>query len=173
MLGHWGAGKTSLVSRYVNQVFDEQYQATIGVKMDTKEVIVGEQNIKMVLWDIAGSENNFNMPMHFVSGAAGFILVVDGTSRDSFEHGLELLKLIHSELGKLPFVIAINKNDLKWHFESSEIESYFNLDDLALDNIDLHDIDLQDMEKVEWLSTSAKTGENVESTFLTLAKKIA
>ncbi|MFT5655355.1 MAG: small GTP-binding protein [Arenicella sp.] len=59
MIGAWGVGKTSLVRQYVDSVFSEKYHSTIGVKVDKKVLQVDEQELTMVLWDIAGAEEHF------------------------------------------------------------------------------------------------------------------
>jgi signal recognition particle receptor subunit beta len=106
----------------------------------------------MVLWDIAGAENNFSIPMHYVKGAAGFLLVIDGTRNSSLETAVELIASIKQEVGDIPYVIAVNKNDLPWEVNSADLQ-------LSLPG-------------EKWFSTSARTGENVENAFLALGEKV-
>ena len=54
LLGAAGVGKTSLVRRYVEGIFSERYHSTIGVKIDRKRVVVGDDAINLVLWDVEG-----------------------------------------------------------------------------------------------------------------------
>src|SRR6516225_5934643 len=56
MLGSFSVGKTSLVRRFVESIFDEQYQTTIGVKVDKKIVELAGKQITLVLWDIHGED---------------------------------------------------------------------------------------------------------------------
>lgn len=153
MVGQWGAGKTSLVKQFINHEFSEKYHATLGVKTDIKNTLVDGEPLKMVLWDIAGAEDNVSIPMHYIQGAAGYLLVLDGTRKDSFERGLGLVNEIETELGELPYTVVVNKNDLEWELDTSQ------LDDLLAPT-------------KTWFSTSAKTGENVEAAFDDLAKKV-
>ena len=62
LLGAPGVGKTSLVRRFVESLFDESYLRTIGVKIDKKRVSVGGQDVTLMLWDVAGAEERFMSP---------------------------------------------------------------------------------------------------------------
>ena len=57
-----GVGKTSLVRRFVESLFDEEYLTTIGVKVDKKLVTVGGREVTLMLWDVAGAEERFSVP---------------------------------------------------------------------------------------------------------------
>ena len=56
MLGSFGVGKTSLVSRFVYSRFSEIYHTTIGVKVDRKVVRLDDNDIKLIIWDIHGDD---------------------------------------------------------------------------------------------------------------------
>ena len=56
MVGAFGVGKTSLVSRYVHSIFSEKYQTTVGVKIDKKVVQSRGAEVTLVLWDLAGED---------------------------------------------------------------------------------------------------------------------
>src|SRR5208283_3569574 len=53
MLGAYAVGKTSLVRRFVESIFDEKYHTTLGVKIDKCEVEIGDIHLTLVLWDLA------------------------------------------------------------------------------------------------------------------------
>jgi len=152
MVGHWGVGKTSLVRQYVSQQFSESYLATLGVKIDKKQVECQGQMVNMVLWDIAGAEDTFDIPMHYIKGAAGYLLVIDGTRPETLEAAKEIAASIEKAVPGLPFSVAINKNDLETQ-----------LTDDAIAASGLSD---------SWIRTSAKTGEGVEDLFLHIAGKL-
>jgi len=154
MLGMWGVGKTSLVQQFVNSIYDDKYLSTLGVKVDKKVVSVGDQDLTMMLWDIAGAEDHFSIPLHYVKGSAGYLLVLDGTRKASLEVGLELVKMITEGIGDIPFVPVVNKSDLDWELSDDEIDAAFA--DYPC----------------EWLKSSAKTGENVDLAFQTLATRM-
>jgi small GTP-binding protein len=154
MLGLYGVGKTSLVQRFVNSIFDDKYLSTLGVKVDKKLVQVDDVDVNLMLWDVAGAENHFDVPLNYIKGAAGYLLVVDGTREDSLEKAIDLVKAVEEGIGKLPFVMVVNKNDLEWKITETDIEQ-------ALATYD-----------TDWYSTSAKTGENVDRVFDHIARLI-
>ncbi|NND81330.1 MAG: GTP-binding protein [Gammaproteobacteria bacterium] len=154
MLGSWGVGKTSLVRQFVENVFEDKYLSTLGVKVDTKQVQVDGKEIKLMLWDIAGAEDNFSVPMNYLKGAAGCLLVVDGTRKESLQTALELKTLVEKEIGALPFVVAANKSDLQWQLSNADLEDAFP------------------KPTDRWFSTSAKTGQNVEALFQEMAERV-
>ena len=154
MLGMWGVGKTSLVQQFVNSIYDDKYLSTLGVKVDKKVVNVSDTDMTMMLWDIAGAEDHFSVPLHYVKGSAGYLLVMDGTRKESLEVGLDLVKVIQDGVGDIPFMPVINKCDLEWELTDEEI-------DRALEPFGCG-----------WFKSSAKTGENVDLAFETLAQRI-
>lgn len=154
MLGTWGVGKTSLVRQFVHSAFEDKYLSTLGVKVDKKVVAIENQEVNLMLWDIAGSEDHFSVPIHYVKGSAGYLLVVDGTRRETLEGAVDLVNKIETEIGKLPFVVALNKTDLECEMSLEDIEAGFG------------------EFNAEWFETSAKTGKNLEALFLELTKKM-
>ena len=56
MLGTFAVGKTSLVARYVHSMFSEDYQTTVGVKIDRKQVDLGDREVTLILWDLHGDD---------------------------------------------------------------------------------------------------------------------
>ena len=155
MLGAFGVGKTSLVRTFVHSVFSEEYLSTIGVQISQKTAHVGDTEVKMMLWDIAGEEEFFQIPSGYVAGAAGYLLVVDGTRPETLETALEVAERIERDVGELPRLLLVNKSDL---------DEDWNLPEERLDAL----------ENDGWarLHTSAKTGANVEEAFVGLAAKL-
>jgi small GTP-binding protein len=152
MVGAFGVGKTSLVRRFVDSMFDERYLSTVGVKIDRKDVTVGEQSVRLILWDLAGEDDLAQLKISHLHGASGYILVVDGCRATSLAKAIELRQRIKEHLGTLPFVVVLNKADLREQWE------------------------IQDGAVAErgWptFETSAKTGSGVEAMFLALATNL-
>ena len=152
MVGQFGVGKTSLVRRFVDSIFDERYHTTIGVKIDRKDVTVGSVPATLMLWDTAGEDDLAPLKISHLRGASGYILVVDGCRASSLAKAIELQQRISAELGPLPFVLVLNKADLRDQWE------------------------VQDAAVAErgWptFETSAKAGSGVEEMFLALAGKL-
>lgn len=155
MLGAFRAGKTSLVRRYIDSVFDEKYHATIGVKVDAKSLELGGKPVKLMLYDIAGPEERFPVPLSYVKKTQGYFLVIDGTRPETVDAALELGGRVEESCGPLPRVVLINKADLT---------AEWKLDDAALARLSPLDCPV--------LRTSAKTGENVEEAFRLLAERV-
>src|SRR5258707_1478637 len=79
LLGSFGVGKTSLVARFVHSMFADKYHTTVGVKIDKKILDVEGEELTLMLWDMAGEEDNAPVKLNQVRDAAGYLLVVDGT----------------------------------------------------------------------------------------------
>jgi small GTP-binding protein len=153
MLGSFSVGKSSLLRRFVENMFDEQYHTTIGVKVDKKVVNVSGENLTLVLWDIYGEDAFQKMRMSYLRGMHGYMLVVDGTRRQTLDDALALNDRVVSEIGKVPAVLALNKFDLsdQWEIEQAQ-ETRLTAADWTIAH------------------TSAKTGDAVEKAFLHLAQ---
>ncbi len=151
MVGAYGVGKTSLVSRFVNSIFSEKYQTTVGVKIDKKIVQHAAGEITLILWDLAGEDAVTTVRPAHLKGAAGYILVMDGLRRNTLAVAIDLQGRASEAIGNVPFVCVVNKADLR---ESWEIQQG----------------DLDDLISRGWtvVETSAKTGAAVEGLFHTL-----
>ncbi|MEO1575472.1 MAG: Rab family GTPase [Pseudomonadota bacterium] len=163
VLGDFAVGKTSTVGRVVHNVFSEKYLTTVGVKIDTfvyKPDVgaVGPDSVKpmkLVIWDIAGTDRFTAVEFSYLRGASGYLLVVDGTRPDTAGVARGLLKEASTRYGELPFVTLVNKIDLTDEWALSEDE----IDALRRDG---HTI----------FMTSAKTGEGVMDALGTLCQSI-
>ncbi len=153
MLGYYGVGKTSLVSQFVNHVFAESYQTTIGVKVDKKTVSVYGREIILNLWDVAGEEDDAPLKLSYVREAMGYLLVADGCRSKTLDAAIGIQEKVQAEFGPLPFILLANKADQRAQWE-------------------IQDSALADLRARGWtvLESSAKTGENVERAFLELAQ---
>ena len=152
MLGSFSVGKTSLVRRFVESIFSEAYQTSIGVKVDKKVVRANDEDVTLVLWDIHGEDVYQKIRMSYLRGMSGYLLVIDGTRRQTLDDALALNERVIQEAGKVPAILAFNKSDLadKWEIDSTR-ES--------------------ELTAAGWniVRTSAKTGDSVEDVFSKLA----
>ena len=80
MLGSFAVGKTSLVRRFVESIYSDVYQTTVGVKIDKKNVQVNEKEVSLVLWDIYGEDDYQKMRWTYLRGASGYLLVAWATN---------------------------------------------------------------------------------------------
>ncbi|CCD24398.1 Rab family GTPase YPT7 NDAI_0D00840 [Naumovozyma dairenensis CBS 421] len=162
ILGDSGVGKTSLMHRYVNDKYSQQYKATIGADFLTKEVTIDDDKIAtMQVWDTAGQERFQSLGVAFYRGADCCVLVYDVTNAKSFENIKSWRDefLIHANISTpetFPFVILGNKIDVE---ESKKIVSSNSATELAKS---LGDIPL--------FFTSAKDSINIENAFEEIAR---
>jgi small GTP-binding protein len=155
MLGSFAVGKTSLVRRYVESIYSDKYQTTVGVKIMKKVVQSGDKEVALVLWDIYGEDDFQKMRWSSFKGASGFLLVADGTRRATIDKAVELEERVRQEVGVIPFVFVVNKHDRleEWEFDSPMEEQ------IAAKGWTI-------------LRSSAQSGENVEEAFSALLRKI-
>jgi small GTP-binding protein len=155
MLGSFAVGKTSLVRRFVESIFSETYQTTVGVKVDKKVVQLDGKEIKLLLWDLYGNDDFQKIHWSYFRGASGYLLVADGTRRATLDKAVALEERARQEIGSVPFLFVINKCDLvdEWDVDP-ELEAR-----LAAKNWTI-------------LRSSAKTGEGVDEAFSQLTRKI-
>lgn len=155
MLGGTAVGKTSLVSRFVHSIFSDKYLTTIGVKIDKKSIRAGDQDVDLILWDLYGEDEFQKMRTSYLRGAAGYLLVIDGTRRDTVDVALNLRDSAERAIGRVPFVLVVNKADLAARWE-------------------VDDGTLSDLVRRGWsvFRTSAKTGEGVEAAFGALTRAV-
>ena len=85
LVGSSGSGKTSLLLRFADNIFNEQVTCTLNVDQRTKQIKVDARVIKLQIWDTAGQERFFSLSKAYLRGAQGCIAVYDITRRDSFE----------------------------------------------------------------------------------------
>ena len=154
MLGAFAVGKTSLVRRYVDSIFSERYLTTVGVKIDKRMATVGGTEVSLILWDIAGEDDISQVRTSYVRGAAGYLLVADGTRPETLDVAQSIRQRVEAEVGKLPFVVLLNKRDLEdlWAVPPESVAA---------------------LERAGWTvqPTSARTGEGVEAAFQALAER--
>lgn len=162
MLGMYGVGKTSLVRRFVYNLFEEKYLSTIGVLISQK-VIEPEtlkagspHSLKLILWDLANIERFSATIRNYFRGAAGAIVVIDLTRQQSFDPKHFYLEAFLDLNPDAHVVFAGNKLDL--------------IDDREQAQGAL--VPLAERYNHPWLLTSALTGEGVEELFVTLGRQL-
>jgi small GTP-binding protein len=155
MLGSFGVGKTSLVARSVNSIFEPKYHTTVGVKTDSKLMQCDGQDLTIMLWDMAGEDSSTPVKLNQVQGAAGYFLVVDGLRKSTLDVALQIQQRVEGEIGALPFLLLANKADERAQWE-------------------IEDSSWTDLRQRGWtiLETSAKTGAGVEEAFTQLATSL-
>jgi small GTP-binding protein len=164
LVGDFGVGKTSLIRRFVERQFSDQYLSTVGVKISKKtlELPSGEQpkdlNLQLMLWDLEGHTKFKAIAPSYLQGASGALIVADVTRQDTVARIPEHINLFLSVNPKGLLMLALNKSDL---VEPEKLEKLSQL----LQNA-------QPERVVAMYQTSAKTGAYVDEIFQRLAYRI-
>ncbi len=165
LVGEAAVGKTSLIRRFVQDVFDDSYITTLGAKVSKKEIQVEipEKDLliqmDMVLWDIMGEKGVRDLLREaFFSGAKGILGVCDLTRYSSLKELDDWVQSVFQVVGEIAVVYAVNKVDLQ-----DEVMLLYGEQDIEL-SAQAFD--------ATYFYTSAKTGEHVQMIFQRLAEDI-
>lgn len=158
LLGMFGVGKSSLVKRFVDNLFEEKYHSTIGVKVDHKKVVLNlhpqPQTVELLIWDIASQDDMQKLVQNYFRGAHGALVVHDLTRPETVERLALYCEKFKQMAPQAQMVFVANKADL---VEGGKIE-------LARFS------EQSGQPGAPHFVTSAKTGENVEQVFQALAQ---
>ena len=155
LLGNSDVGKSSLLLRFVDSLWNDAFVPTIGVDFKVKTLEINNKKVKMQIWDTAGQERFRTVVSTYFRGAHGILLLYDVTNRDSFKN-LEswLIEIEKNAKEKVLKILIGNKCDLTDDREISTEEGKA----FALRN------------GMEFMETSAKMNTNVTEAFETLGK---
>jgi len=157
LLGDMGAGKSSLVLRFVKGQFHEHQESTIGAAFLTQTLCAESRTIKFEIWDTAGQERYHSLAPMYYRGAAAAIIVYDIQSQSSFARAKSWVRELQKQgNAALVMVLAGNKSDMAENreVEREEAEAYASENGLF------------------FMETSAKTAENVTELFHAIAVKL-
>ncbi|MBM4249188.1 MAG: GTP-binding protein [Euryarchaeota archaeon] len=163
LLGDPAVGKTSLIRRYVFDMFDDKYITTIGTKVTKKTVMVaptgasGGVKITLLIWDILGQREYQRLHPVYYQGAEGALIVCDSTRKETIGSLATWVTSFKNVVGQVPVVFLMNKSDL--------------VDQARLDRTEIENLSRQ--HSAPYLPTSAKTGLNVERAFVTVSEALA
>lgn len=159
LLGDASVGKTSLVGRFVNNYFNEAVETTVGAAFSTQSVTTDSGRIvKFEIWDTAGQERFKSLAPMYYRNASCAVVVFDLTSELSFVRAKDWVKqLALSNNPDIVIALAGNKCDIPSSQRQVKPEE---IKQLVLE------------ESLVYLETSAKTGNNVQKLFETIANKV-
>ena len=158
LIGETGVGKTSIITQFIDQTFQEDQQSTTGGTFSTKSVICdGGKILKFEIWDTAGQERYRSLTTMFYKDANAAVMVYDVTRAESFEELKNYWagQIKESSPENIILVIAANKSDLIEHEKVDEGEARNFAKEL----------------NAIFISTSAKSSEGINSLFEEIAKK--
>ncbi len=157
LLGEAAVGKTSLVYRFIENRFRDNYKSTLGVNLLKKDIVLDDYGgVSAQIWDLGGQESFRSLRKLYLEGANGAFVIFDTTKRKTFDKLDEWIQSFKESRGNRPLLLIGNKIDLsdKQKVEESEVKEY------------------AEKNSTEFILTSAKTGENVEKAFKGLVKTI-
>ena len=116
MIGESGVGKTSLIRRYTNNIFNSNHLETIGIEFYNREERINNKIIQIKFWDTAGQEIFHSLTKNFYRKADGIIIVYDITNKESFERVQDWIKSVYDNTEtykEIQMIIVGNKIDLE------------------------------------------------------------
>jgi small GTP-binding protein len=136
----------------VSGIFSDDYLTTVGVKIDQRPQCAGGREVLLMIWDLAGRDEFQEVQKSYLRGSSGFIYVVDGTRRETLDAATAELDAIARDYPEVSSLVLVNKHDLidEWEVSGGDMQAFLD-------------------RGIRVFSTSAKTGENVESAFHRLA----
>ncbi|EZG63178.1 Rab-related GTPase family protein [Gregarina niphandrodes] len=111
-LGEQAVGKTSIITRFMYDNYDSNYQATIGIDFLSKTLWFGERPVRLQLWDTAGQERFRSLIPSYIRDSSAAVVVFDVTNRQSFDNIDQWIKDVRAERGKGVYIALVgNKVD--------------------------------------------------------------
>ncbi|KAJ1024107.1 hypothetical protein NDA16_002946 [Ustilago loliicola] len=156
-LGEQSVGKTSLITRFMYDTFDNTYQATIGIDFLSKTMYLEDRTVRLQLWDTAGQERFRSLIPSYIRDSSVAVVVYDITNRASFQNTSKWVDDVRAERGNDVIIVLVgNKTDLS----------------------DKRQVTTEEAEKkaqefnVMFIETSAKAGHNVKVLFKKIAQAL-
>ena len=115
LIGESGVGKTSIISQFIDQIFQDDQQSTIGGTFSTKTIKCSNgKTLKFEIWDTAGQERYRSVTKMFYKDADVAILVYDITNKYTFEELQKYWVQQVKDSSPKDIILAIiaNKSDL-------------------------------------------------------------
>lgn len=159
LVGDFSVGKTSLVRRFVDRSFSDQYLTTVGVKISRKLVEIDTKAVQLLIWDLEGSSKFKDISATHLQGASGAVIVADLTRPETLRHLEDHVTTFLTINPKGLIVVALNKADLVLTEAIAQIQANLGFND--------------HQEILGIYPTSAKTGISVDQIFAQLTHRVA
>ncbi|MHA1300313.1 MAG: GTP-binding protein [Candidatus Helarchaeota archaeon] len=170
MVGSGGVGKTSLIKKYVENTFSESYKETIGVNILIKDLKIDNKKVQLLCWDVAGQEKFGRVRQMYYRGASAAMVVYDVTKPSTYLAVPDFVQDFRDIQGDVPLILIGNKVDLRNEMEG--LSKSLLKDDLAPvsreKGLEMHKL----IKSIDFIETSAKTGEEVEAAFEKIAREL-
>jgi len=164
-LGDSGVGKTSIIRRYANNIFDESILSTVGIGFVFKDLeLQNKKKIKLKLIDTAGQEKFRSLAKSYFKNTEGVLFVYSFDIPESFENLKEWIKLFkenHNGKDDIPMLLIGNKSDLEEGDEEEKIKNKKMVDQF-----------LEEYKDLKYYKTSAKDNISINELFQDLTEKM-
>ena len=158
LVGDSGVGKSSLMSRYTDNYFQEKSTPTIGVDFKIKTTDLNGKIYKLQIWDTAGQERFKTITSSYFRGANGIVIVYDVTDRTSFNNlNYWLEECEKNALSTTKILLIGNKSDAT---EKYRCVTYKEGEDFAKNR------------GIKFVETSAKNNNNIDKAFSEIIEEI-
>ena len=158
VVGDPAVGKTSIIRRFADDKFEDDYKHTIGADFNVKVIEFPEEkkNAVLTVWDIGGHERFEIIRRYYYEGSHAGLIVFSLTDKESFNNVENWYNDLRTYLKDIPILVIANKADLEETAVIKDEEIDAKIKELNID---------------QYFKTSAKTGSNVEEAFSALAQK--
>mmetsp|Transcript_1958 Transcript_1958/g.2815 ORF Transcript_1958/g.2815 Transcript_1958/m.2815 type:complete len:211 (-) Transcript_1958:500-1132(-) len=165
VVGDVAVGKTSIIQRYTNDTFRNDYKTTIGVEFALKPIEVDDKCVNIQLWDIAGQDRFIGLLRNFYRNASAAIVVYDITSPKTLQNAVKWKADIDKKVrlpdgGVIPCILLGNKSDLRETEGVTFVDPEYAMELAKKSGF------------IGCMETSAKTGANVGRACKGLVKKV-
>lgn len=147
IIGDSGVGKSSIITKYVDNEYSECFISTIGVDFRIKSVTYKEKSVKLQIWDTAGQERFAGITKTYYRGANGVILCFDLSNYESFLNTITKWYTIASSIENVDIYLVGAKSDLPREVTDKEIKEFAN------------------EKNIIYCETCAKNGHNIQKMF--------
>ncbi|KAL1952642.1 hypothetical protein VTO42DRAFT_4581 [Malbranchea cinnamomea] len=156
-LGEQSVGKTSLITRFMYDSFDNTYQATIGIDFLSKTMYLEDRTVRLQLWDTAGQERFRSLIPSFIRDSSVAVVVYDISNAKSFQNTRKWVDDLRAERGNDVIIVLVgNKTDLN---DKREVTTAQGEEEAKKNGM-------------MFIETSAKVGYNVKQLFRRIAQAL-
>ena len=157
VVGDSTVGKTNFIRMFIENKFNQNYMTTSGIDLKTSSIEIKNKKIRVQLWDTAGQEKYKAITKNLFLKVQAALIVYDITNEETFNNLKTWVRSIKEECGKqIQMLIIGNKNDL-------------NEERVVDKNIAM---EYAKEEKIDYLETSSKTGDNIQKAISLLCEKV-
>ena len=158
LLGDSTVGKTCILLKYTDKIFQDVHMMTIGLDYRLKTMkLKNGTDVKLQIWDTAGQDRFRSITKNYYKGSQGIILIYDVTSIKTFENVKSWVTQIHEEISdKVVIYLVGNKIDIEGERKVTTEEGEKLAEELGL----------------PFMETSAKTGKNIDEIFIDVVERI-